>query len=218
MNWNNGNGLVCSGWRPWSSSSFHYRIDDEDHERGAIIAFYENLYPGPTACCLFSLPPLIIFAPCFCPLISLNSMAYRWRFYRAKDATLHCQIHTKTLFSSEHISLRNISSLEIVEENKAHTYRDTDGSTHSMSISIKSIILRHSHGTYEFPELTIDHTVLNFVHEVQALLLRDLHHSPVEASISSPFTIYAADCVVCCDPAPTHSYLELPTIVPTEQH
>jgi hypothetical protein len=127
--WNNENGLLWSGWRPWSSSKFHYQITDEIFvgiDPPMMIASSENLYPGPTACCLFSFPPLLFFAPCFCPLISMNSMAYQWTFYRCKDLQhpFCCQVQEKSFLTSEQFSLQNISSIEIIERHKAHTDSD----------------------------------------------------------------------------------------------
>jgi len=176
-------GIACSGWSPCVSSdlSFDY-INEED----VIVMVYEDLRPGPLACCLFSLPPLIIFAPCFCPILSVTSTAYMWEFKsNPRTNTWDCLMRTKSFYSEDIKTFEGVVCIRLESRQVAHTSATSDGGTETSSITIHRVVMDHSLGAYEFPELPYTQELRDFVSAAQrALGMISAEHSPVTVTIS----------------------------------
>jgi hypothetical protein len=189
VNWKSRGGLISSGWRPWAKSGFNWETNQK-----TVQGSYEDLRPGQVPCCLMMIPPVIIFAPCLCPILSLTSRAYHWILSQdIQEGFIDCLVEEKQFFECDSILLKNVTSVEIIQKHKAHTMSEYDGSTTAISLTTQHILIHHSQGTYQFPEIPIDHHVQAFIHEIQRLLNQSTTSPSRELSSSA---IYPANSVV----------------------
>jgi hypothetical protein len=190
---------MTSGWWPWVPSGFYW-----SHNKKVVQASYEDLRPGQIPCCLMMIPPAIIFAPCICPILSLTSRAYRWVLCQDATGLVDCQVEEKQFFEYDSYHLRGVTSIEIINKYRAHTMSEYDGSTTAISLNTQHLLLHHSQGTYEFPEIPIDRRVQAFIHEVQCLLNQTPSHSlspvyPAESVIYDSQPLLVQEAVVLSD-------------------
>ena len=151
LSWNNlsERGILASGWNPCQTGDFSFDVIPN----GKVIAVYEDLRPGPVACALFCLPPLVAFAPICCPLLSMTSRAYCWEFtIRPKsDNQVDCLFRTKTFFSEDITTIYGVQSIRLESKQKVHVESDSSGQLKQQSIVVHQVVMEHESGTYEFP-------------------------------------------------------------------
>lgn len=186
-------GILVSGWRPYQSGDFSFET-----RSGEVIAVYEDLRPGPIACILFCLPPLIAFAPCCCPMLSITSRAFYWKIsYCPKTQAYNCTFRRKSFLSEEIHTFYGIKDIRLESKQKAHTFSDSEGGTKVQTITVHQVILEHDLGFYEFPsDIPFSFQLQGFVNSVRHLLNPCIGISHAEASkCNSPLQV-VHPCVV----------------------
>lgn len=195
LNWENSStGIFRSGWSPFSSGSLSYG-EEEDQ----VVVVYEDLRPGPIACSLLCCPPLIAFAPLFCPLLSFTSKAYHFRFdFNPKSHKVDLIMRSKA-FACGGESCRvfsNVCYIRIQTEHRAHTLVTMDGwgstSYSDSSIASHSVVIDYEDGSLTLPQFPQDDfcqlqavvsSVLRLVRRSTSFIERD--HVQVSASAGS---------------------------------
>lgn len=169
LSWDNlsERGIFTSGWSPCQSGDFSFDVSD-----GSVVAIYEDLRPGPTACTLFSLPPLIAFAPLCCPMLSMTSRAFLWQFeYNSKTQMYDCLFRQKSFFAEEIHTFHGVHNIRLESKQKAHTESDVHGGTKTQSIVVHQVFMEHELGSYEFPaDIPHGFKLQSFVNSVHRLL------------------------------------------------
>jgi len=128
-----------------------------------VVVVYEDLRPGPIACCLLCCPPLLAFAPIFCPLLSFTSKAHHFSFdFNSKSQKVDLIMRSKAFACGGECCrvFADVSYIRIQTEHRAHTSATMDGwgsSSYSGScITSHSVVLDYEDGSLTLPQFPQD--------------------------------------------------------------